>query len=204
MTPTGDTTKKRVAILISGSGSNMVSLVDSMTGDHPARAVLVLSNVPGAGGLAKAEARGIATAVVDHRDHKGDRPGFEAALTARLETAAPDVICLAGFMRILTPGFTARWAGKMLNIHPSLLPKYPGLHTHARALSAGDTEAGCSVHEVTEELDGGPLLGQARVPILPGDTPDSLAARVLVEEHKLYPEVLRRFVTGDRTPVRIG
>ncbi|MCB1355115.1 MAG: phosphoribosylglycinamide formyltransferase [Maritimibacter sp.] len=182
----------------------MVALADSMTGDHPARPVLVLSNVPGAGGLAKAAARGIPTAVVDHRDHKGDRPGFEAALTEALEAVRPEVICLAGFMRILTPSFTARWAGRVLNIHPSLLPKYPGLHTHARALEAGDTEAGCSVHEVTEELDGGPLLGQARVPVLPGDTPDALAARVLVQEHRLYPAVLRRFVTGDRTPVLLG
>lgn len=194
---------KRVAILISGSGSNMVALARSLTGDHPGRAVLVLSNVPGAGGLARAEAMGIATAVVDHRAFES-RDAFETALTAALEEHSPDVICLAGFMRILTPGFIARWAGKMLNIHPSLLPKYPGLHTHARALDAGDAEAGCSVHEVTEELDGGPILGQARVPVLPGDTPDSLAARVLVEEHRLYPEVLRRFVAGDRTPVLIG
>ncbi|MCB1359400.1 MAG: phosphoribosylglycinamide formyltransferase [Maritimibacter sp.] len=182
----------------------MVALADSMAGDHPARPVLVLSNLPGAGGLDKAASRGIPTAVVDHRDFKGDRPGFEAALTEALEATRPDVICLAGFMRILTPAFTARWAGRVLNIHPSLLPKYPGLHTHARALEAGDAQAGCSVHEVTEELDGGPLLGQARVPILAGDTPDSLAARVLVEEHKLYPAVLRRFVTGDRTPVLLG
>ena len=204
MSAPGGTGPKRVAILISGSGSNMVALVDSMAGDHPARPVLVLSNQPGAGGLAKAAARGIPTAVVDHRDHKGDRPGFEAALTEALEAVRPEVICLAGFMRILTPSFTARWAGRVLNIHPSLLPKYPGLHTHARALEAGDTEAGCSVHEVTEELDGGPLLGQARVPVLPGDTPDALAARVLVQEHRLYPAVLRRFVTGDRTPVLLG
>jgi len=200
----GATAAKRVALMISGSGSNMVALAESMAGDHPARPVLVLSNVPDAGGLAKAEALGIATAVVDHRAFKGDRPGFEAALTAALEAAAPDVICLAGFMRILTRRFTGRWAGRVLNIHPSLLPKYPGLHTHARALDAGDAEAGCSVHEVTEDLDGGPVLGQARVPVLPGDTPDSLAARVLVEEHKLYPAVLRRFVAGDRTPVLLG
>ena len=204
MSDPDSTGAKRVAILISGSGSNMVALADSMAGDHPARPVLVLSNLPGAGGLDKAASRGIPTAVVDHRDFKGDRPGFEAALTEALEATRPDVICLAGFMRILTPAFTARWAGRVLNIHPSLLPKYPGLHTHARALEAGDAQAGCSVHEVTEELDGGPLLGQARVPILAGDTPDSLAARVLVEEHKLYPAVLRRFVTGDRTPVLLG
>ncbi|MCB1337304.1 MAG: phosphoribosylglycinamide formyltransferase [Maritimibacter sp.] len=194
---------KRVALLISGSGSNMVALAQSMTGDHPGRPVVVLSNVPGAGGLAKAEAMGLATAVVDHRAFSG-RDAFEAALTEALERHVPDVICLAGFMRILTPGFTARWAGKMLNIHPSLLPKYPGLHTHARALAAGDAEAGCSVHEVTEELDGGPILGQARVPVLAGDTPETLAARVLVAEHRLYPEVLRRFTAGDRRPVLFG
>ncbi len=194
---------KRVAILISGSGSNMVALAESMKGDHPGRPVLVLSNVPGAGGLAKAEALGIPTAVVDHRGFDG-RVAFEAALSEALEAVRPDVICLAGFMRILTAGFTGRWAGKLLNIHPSLLPKYPGLDTHARAIAAGDAEAGASVHEVTEELDGGPILGQARVPVLPGDTPETLAARVLVEEHKLYPAVLRRFVTGDRTRVDLG
>jgi phosphoribosylglycinamide formyltransferase-1 len=202
--PGGETATKRVALLISGSGSNMVALAESMVGDHPARPVLVLSNVPGAGGLEKAAALGIPTAVVDHRDFKGDRAGFEAALTAELDKADPEVICLAGFMRILTAAFTKRWAGKVLNIHPSLLPKYPGLDTHARALDAGDAEAGCSVHEVTEELDGGPVLGQSRVPIRPGDTPERLAARVLVEEHKLYPAVLRRFVVGDRTPVMLG
>lgn len=192
---------KRVAILISGSGSNMVALADSMTGDHPARPVLVLSNVPGAGGLAKAEARGIDTAVVDHKAYPGDREAFEAALIERLDAAAPDVICLAGFMRILTPRFINHYAGRILNIHPSLLPKYKGLDTHARALSAGDAEAGCSVHEVTAELDGGPILGQARVPVEPGDTAETLAARVLPMEHRLYPAVLARFVTGDRTPV---
>jgi phosphoribosylglycinamide formyltransferase 1 len=195
---------KRVAILISGSGSNMVSLVESMQGDHPARPVLVLSNVADAGGLAKAEAHGIATAVVDHRPFGKDRAGFEAALSATLEAAAPDIICLAGFMRILTPAFTARWAGRMLNIHPSLLPKYRGLHTHARALEAGDAEAGCTVHEVTAELDGGPILGQARVAIEPGDTAETLAARILPWEHKLYPAVLRRYATGDRTPVMLS
>ena len=192
---------KRVAILISGSGSNMVALAESMVGAHPARPVLVLSNRPDAGGLAKAEALGIPTAVVDHRSFGPDREGFEAELTRVLVAAAPDIVCLAGFMRILTPGFTARWAGKMLNIHPSLLPKYRGLHTHARALEAGDTQAGCTVHEVTAELDGGPILGQARVAIRPGDTPESLAARILPREHALYPAVLRRFATGDRTPV---
>jgi len=194
---------KRVAILISGSGSNMVALAGSMTGDHPARPVLVVSSVPGAGGLAKAEAMGLATATVDHRRFGADRAGFEAALGAALAPHAPDILCLAGFMRILTPAFTAHWAGRMLNIHPSLLPKYPGLHTHARALAAGDAEAGCTVHEVTADLDAGPVLGQARVPILPGDTPDSLASRVLEAEHRLYPAVLRRFAAGDRTPLHL-
>jgi phosphoribosylglycinamide formyltransferase-1 len=190
----------RVAILISGGGSNMEALVRDMTGDHPARPVLVVSNVPGAGGLARAAARGIPAATVDHRAFPS-REAFEAALSAELDRAAPDLICLAGFMRVLTPGFVTRWAGKILNIHPSLLPKYPGLHTHARALEAGDAEAGCTVHEVTADLDAGPILGQARVPVLPGDTPEALAARVLVAEHRLYPAVLRRVADGDRTPL---
>ncbi|WP_432450251.1 phosphoribosylglycinamide formyltransferase [Aliiroseovarius marinus] len=195
--------RKRVAILISGSGSNMVTLAKSMTGDHPARPCLVLSNRPDAGGLDKAKALGIPTAVVDHQDFKGDREAFENALNTALDEARPDILCLAGFMRILTPVFTGHWAGRCLNIHPSLLPKYKGLHTHQRALDAGDAEAGCSVHEVTAELDGGPILGQARVPIQPGDTADTLAARVLVQEHLLYPAVLRRFTAGDRTPVTL-
>ena len=192
---------RRVAILISGGGSNMVKLVESMTGDHPARPVLVLSNVPDAAGLSRACERGVPTAVVDHRAFPGDRAAFEAALDTALAGARPDLICLAGFMRILTPAFVARHAGRILNIHPSLLPKYPGLDTHARAIAAGDAEAGCSVHEVTGELDAGPLLGQARVPVLPGDTPEALAARVLAKEHELYPAVLRRVAEGDRRPL---
>jgi len=192
---------KRVAILISGGGSNMVALAESMVGDHPARPVLVLSNVPGAGGLEKAQAMGIPTAVVDHRPFGRDRAAFEAALQAALERADPDILCLAGFMRVLTEGFVTAWAGRMLNIHPSLLPKYRGLDTHARAIAAGDAQAGCSVHEVTAELDGGPILGQARVPILQGDTPETLAARVLPMEHLLYPAVLRRFAAGDKSSV---
>lgn len=193
--------KKKVAILISGSGSNMVRLVESMTGDHPAIPVLVISNEPGAPGLAKAEALGVPTAVVSHRDFHGDRAAFDAALSARIEESGAEILAFAGFMRILTDGFIARWAGRMINIHPSLLPKYTGLNTHARAIEAGDTEAGCTVHEVTAELDVGPILGQARVPVLPDDTPDTLAARVLVLEHQLYPDVLHRFAAGDRTPV---
>lgn len=191
----------RIAILISGGGSNMVALCDSMVGDHPARPVLVASNVPDAGGLAKAAALGIATAAIDHRPFGSDRAAFEAELIKPILAAEPDIICNAGFMRILTPGFVDRFKGRMLNIHPSLLPKYPGLHTHQRALDAGDVEAGCTVHEVTAILDGGPILGQARVPILPGDTNASLAARVLVKEHQLYPAVLRRFAMGDRTTI---
>lgn len=190
---------KRVAILISGGGSNMVRLVEDMQGDHPARPVLVASNDPAAAGLAKAAALGVATAAIDHRAFKGDRTAFEAALLEPLLAADPDIICLAGFMRILTPGFIERFAGRMLNIHPSLLPNYPGLHTHARAIEAGDAQAGATVHEVTPELDSGPILGQARVPVLSGDTPDTLAARVLTQEHRLYPAVLRRFAQGDRT-----
>ena len=194
---------KRVAILISGGGSNMVSLVDSMTGDHPARPAVVLANSADAGGLQKAAERGIATEVVDHTDFKGDREAFETALISVLEPYGADILCLAGFMRILTPLFIDAFKGRMLNIHPSLLPKYRGLHTHARALAAGESEAGCTVHEVTPELDDGPILGQARVPIRPDDTPDTLAARVLTQEHKLYPAVLRRFAKGTRDPIHL-
>lgn len=188
----------RAAILISGGGSNMRALAQSMAGDHPARPVLVLSNDPAAGGLAHAANLGIPTAAVDHRPFGRDRAAFEAALLTPLLAAAPDVVCLAGFMRILTPAFVARFAGRMLNIHPSLLPKYPGLDTHARAIAAGDRQAGCTVHLVTADLDAGPILGQGRVPVHPGDTPDSLAARVLPMEHRLYPAVLRRFCAGER------
>lgn len=193
--------KKRVAILISGGGSNMLALLRDMADDgHPATPVLVASNDPNAGGLAKAAAMGVPTAAVDHRPFGKDRAAFEAALLEPILAAQPDILCLAGFMRVLTPDFVGRFAGRMLNIHPSLLPKYPGLHTHQRALDAGDTEAGCTVHEVTPVLDDGPILGQARVPVLAGDTADSLAARVLVQEHRLYPAVLRRFAAGDRRP----
>ncbi|MCG6111350.1 MAG: phosphoribosylglycinamide formyltransferase [Paracoccus sp.] len=192
---------KRVAILISGGGSNMIRLLQDMTGDHPARPVLVASNDPQAGGLARATDMGVPTAAVDHRAFPRDRAGFEQALLEPILAAEPDIICLAGFMRILTPGFVQRFQGRMLNIHPSLLPKYPGLDTHARAIAAGDTQAGCTVHLVTPELDAGPALGQARVPVLPGDDAATLAARVLVQEHRLYPAVLRRFASGDRTPL---
>ncbi len=196
--------KKRVAILISGSGSNMEALVRDMEADHPAEPVLVLANNPSAGGLTKAAARNIPTACIDHRPYKGNRPAFEAALTEALTAARPDIICLAGFMRILTPGFITRWQGKMLNIHPSILPLFRGLHTHQRALDAGMAVHGCTVHEVTGELDGGPILGQAVIPVQAGDTPETLAARLLPMEHKLYPAVLRRFAMGDRSKLMLA
>ncbi|WP_298262101.1 phosphoribosylglycinamide formyltransferase [uncultured Litoreibacter sp.] len=186
----------KVAILVSGGGSNMLTLCDSMVADHPARPVLVLSNDPSAKGLERAAARGIATAAVDHRQFGADREAFEAELIKLLDAVEPDIICLAGFMRVLTAGFVERYAGRMLNIHPSLLPKYKGLNTHARALEAGDAEAGCSVHVVTPELDDGPILGQARVQVEKDETADTLAAKVLVQEHRLYPAVLRRFAEG--------
>jgi len=192
---------KNVGIFLSGGGSNMRALVADMTGDHPARPAVVFSNNAGAGGIKWAKGQGIATEVVDHRPYGDDRPAFEAAINAVLAPYALDIICLAGFMRVLTQGFVSGWQGRMINIHPSLLPKYRGLHTHARALAAGDAEAGCTVHEVTPELDEGPLLGQARVPILAADTPADLAARVLVQEHLLYPAALRRFAAGDKTPI---
>lgn len=192
---------KRVAILVSGGGSNMVALVNSMIGDHPARPCLVLCNDAQAAGLRKAADRGIPTAAVDHRPFKGDRAAFETELLKPLLEAKPDIVCLAGFMRVLTADFVSEFQGRMLNIHPSLLPKYKGLHTHARAIEAGDTEHGCTVHEVTAALDDGPILGQARVKIEDTDTPDILAARVLAYEHKLYPAVLKRFAFGDKTPV---
>jgi phosphoribosylglycinamide formyltransferase-1 len=192
---------KRVAILISGGGSNMVALLRDMAKDRAAVPVLVASNNPVAQGLGRAAALGVPTAAVDHRVFAGDRVAFEAALLTPLLAARPDIICLAGFMRVLTPGFVDQFRGRMLNIHPSLLPNYPGLHTHARALAAGDREAGCTVHEVTPVLDDGPIRGQAHVPVLPGDTESTLGARVLAMEHRLYPAVLRRFARGDHTPV---
>ncbi len=179
----------------------MAALVDSMTGDHPGRPVLVAANDPQASGLALAARRGLATAAVDHRAFAGDRIAFEQALLQPILLAKPDILCLAGFMRVLTPGFVGRFAGRILNIHPSLLPAYRGLHTHVRALRAGEAEAGCTVHLVTPELDDGPILGQARLPVLPDDTPDTLAARVLLLEHQLYPAVLRRFASDDHRPL---
>ena len=187
----------RVAVLISGAGSNMAALIDAAgQPDSPFEVVLVLSNRPEAGGLTVAAGKGVATAVVDHRPFGKDRAAHEQSVQAVLETHDVEVVALAGYMRLLTPFLVERWAGRMLNIHPSLLPKYPGLDTHARALAAGDAEAGCSVHLVAEGVDDGPLLGQARVPVLPDDTPAALAQRVLAAEHQLYPRVLAELCRG--------
>lgn len=181
----------------------MVSLVKDMVGDHPAKPVLVISNNPDAGGLAKAADMGIPTVLIDHRPFNGDRTAFERALQDALESAQPDIICLAGFMRILTPEFIENWREKMLNIHPSILPLFKGLNTHQRALDEGMAVHGCTVHEVTPELDDGPILGQAVIPVLPNDTIETLADRLLPFEHRLYPAVLRKFAAGDRTLVNI-
>ncbi|MBD3624880.1 MAG: phosphoribosylglycinamide formyltransferase [Rhodobacteraceae bacterium] len=191
--------RTRTAILISGTGSNMVRLVESMQADdHPAEAALVLSNRASAKGLETAATLGVDTAVVDHRGKS--RPEFEAEIDAALRDAGIELVCLAGFMRILTADFVRGWEGRMLNIHPSLLPLFRGLDTHARAIDSGMAIHGCTVHEVTADLDAGPILGQAVIPILPEDTPDSLATRLLPVEHRLYPEALRRFAAGTRTP----
>jgi phosphoribosylglycinamide formyltransferase-1 len=192
---------KRVAIFASGGGSNAVKLMESMQGDHPVKPSLIVTNQPNAGVIQQAERFGVACEVIDHKPYAGDRAAFETEIQNRLIPYQIDIICLAGFMRVLTAGFTDHWSGRMLNIHPSLLPKYKGLNTHARAIEAGDKHAGCTVHEVTAELDDGPILGQISVPILSDDTPAELAARVLTEEHQLYPAVLKRFAAGDKTPI---
>ena len=179
--------KKRVGVLISGRGSNMASLIEAAQApDYPAEIALVVSNRPGAGGLARAEAAGIRTATVDHKLFP-DRASFDEAVGQAFVQAGVDLICLAGFMRILSDGFVEQWTGRMLNIHPSLLPLFKGLRPHRQALDAGVRIHGCSVHFVVPELDSGPIVAQAAVPVLPGDTEDGLAARVLAEEHRLYP-----------------
>ena len=188
------TTKTRVAVLISGAGSNMAALIDAGAAqDAPFEVVLVVSNVPDAGGLAVAGGKGVKAVAVDHRSFGKDREAHERAIQTALEAHGIEVVALAGYMRLLTPWLVNRWAGRMLNIHPSLLPKYPGLDTHARAIAAGDAEAGCTVHLVTEGVDDGPVLGQTRVPVLPDDTPLSLAERVKMVEHQLYPAALAKF-----------
>lgn len=192
---------KRVAIFASGGGSNAVKLMESMQGDHPAVPALIVTNQPNAGVIQHAKGFDVPCEVIDHKPYGGDRAAFEYDIQNRLVPYEIDIICLAGFMRVLTAGFTDHWSGRMLNIHPSLLPKYKGLNTHARAINAGDEKAGCTVHEVTAQLDDGPVLGQISVPILSDDTAETLAARVLVQEHKLYPAVLKRFATADKTPI---
>jgi phosphoribosylglycinamide formyltransferase-1 len=184
--------RKKVAVLISGGGSNLQALIDACAApDFPAQITLVISNQAEAFGLQRAEKAGIPTQVISHRDY-ASRADFEAALHHALVAAPIDIICLAGFMRVLEAEFVQKWAGKMLNIHPSLLPAYKGLHTHRRALEAGETEAGCTVHFVSPDLDSGDVILQARVPILAGDTEASLAARVLEQEHRIYPAALKQ------------
>ena len=183
-----------VAVLISGRGSNLQALLDAKQSDYEIK--FVISNIPGAAGLAIARKAGVATSVIDHKRFGKDREAFEREIDLELGARAIEIVALAGFMRVLSPFFVRAWEGRLVNIHPSLLPKYPGLNTHARALEAGEAEAGCSVHLVTEGVDQGPVLGQTRVPIQPGDTPDTLAARVLEAEHRLYPECLARLARG--------
>lgn len=185
---------KAVAVLISGTGSNMAALIDAgAQAGSPYRVALVISNRPHAAGLAVARAKGVVAVAIDHSPYGEDRTEHEQAIDAVLTRHGIQAVALAGYMRLLTPWLVDRWAGRMVNIHPSLLPLYPGLDTHARAIAAGDAQAGCSVHLVTEGIDEGAVLGQASVPILPDDTPHSLAQRVLTVEHQLYPQVLARF-----------
>ncbi|CAD5256278.1 phosphoribosylglycinamide formyltransferase 1 [Bosea sp. 62] len=187
----------RTAILISGRGSNMIALIEAATAaDFPAEIVLVAANLPDAGGLERAAAAGIATASVDHRPFGKDREAFERALDAELQAHGIELVVLAGFMRVLTSWFVTRWQGRMINIHPSLLPDFRGTHTHARALEAGVAEHGCTVHFVVPELDAGPTILQARVPVLPGDDEASLSARVLEQEHRIYPQALALVASG--------
>jgi phosphoribosylglycinamide formyltransferase-1 len=191
---------KRVAVLISGRGSNMSALIEAAAApSYPAEIRLVISNRPSATGLDHARAAGIAGTVIDHQTYGTDRQAFEQALDARLRDAGVDLICLAGFMRLLTPWFVSRWDGRMLNIHPSLLPEFKGTDTHRRALAAGVARHGCTVHFVTPELDSGPIVAQAEVPVLPHDTEDTLAARVLAQEHLLYPRALALVASGRAT-----
>jgi phosphoribosylglycinamide formyltransferase-1 len=189
--------RKRVAILISGRGANMAALIAAAKKPgYPAEIALVLSNRPEAGGLRRASAEGIATAVVDHTEFGKDREAFERAVQAHLETQSIDIVCLAGFMRLFTPSFVLRWSSRMINIHPALLPSFKGLHTHERALEAGVKIHGATVHFVVPEVDSGPIIAQAAVPVLDDDTPDALAARVLAAELRLYPLALGLLASG--------
>jgi phosphoribosylglycinamide formyltransferase-1 len=193
--------RKRVAVLISGRGSNMTALIAAAKQpDYPAEIVLVVSNDPEAGGLVTAQGEGIATAVVDHKPFGKDRAAFEDAIQAVLDQHRIDIVCLAGFMRVLTAGFVDRWHGRMLNIHPALLPAFKGLDTHRRALEAGVEEHGATVHLVVPDMDSGPIVLQRSVAVRPGDTEAELAARVLAVEHLIYPEALKMLAEGRFTP----
>ena len=193
-------TKKRVAVLISGRGSNMMALIEAAKAkDYPAEIVLVLSNRPDAAGLGRAHQAGIATVVIDYRPFGEDRRAFEQALDDELRRHRVDLVCLAGFLRLLTSWFIARWRGQILNIHPALLPQFKGLHTHRRALDAGAKQHGATVHFVVEKTDSGPIIAQESVPVLPSDTEETLAARVLQIEHRIYPEALRMVADGRAT-----
>jgi phosphoribosylglycinamide formyltransferase 1 len=189
--------KKRVAVLISGRGSNMTALIEAAKAqDYPAEIVLVISNRPDASGLVRARAAGIATALIDHKPFGNDRAGFDRALDAELQKHRIELVCLAGFMRLLTPWFVARWSGRLINIHPALLPQFTGLRTHRRALEAGVKQHGATVHFVVPETDAGPIIAQDSVPVLPDDTEETLAARVLEVEHRIYPKALRLVAEG--------
>jgi phosphoribosylglycinamide formyltransferase-1 len=189
--------RKRVAVLISGRGSNMTALIAAAkAADYPAEIALVLSNVPDAGGVGTAKSAGIATAIIDHKTFGKDREAFERAVQTELEQHRIDLVCLAGFMRILTPWLIGKWDARMLNIHPALLPAYKGLHTHERALADGAKEHGATVHFVVPEMDSGPIVTQGKVPVLPDDDATALAARVLAVEHKIYPLALKLVAQG--------
>lgn len=199
MTVETPSARKRVAVFISGGGSNMLSLADACVApDFPAEIVAVFSDKPSAGGIAKAQARGIKTFVFERKSF-ADKAEHEAAILAALNEIKPDLICLAGYMRLISGDFISRYEGRILNIHPSILPLFPGLHTHQRAIDAGMKVAGCTVHFVTEGMDEGPIVAQGTVPVLADDTADTLAARVLTVEHKLYPDALRLLAVGGVT-----
>jgi phosphoribosylglycinamide formyltransferase-1 len=195
----GNPRKIPIAVLVSGRGSNLQALIDACAApDFPARIVLVLSNVAGADALARAERAGIPTAVLDHKGF-ASRQAFDAAMRERIDATGATLVCLAGFLRLLSPEFVTHYAGRLINIHPSLLPAFPGLHTHERAVAAGVRFSGCTVHFVVPEVDAGPIIVQAAVPVHPGDTADQLAARVLEAEHRLYPQAVRWFAEGRLT-----
>jgi phosphoribosylglycinamide formyltransferase-1 len=194
---------KRLGILISGRGSNMETLLQAAREPGcPYEPVIVIANKPDAGGLTKAEGYGVRAAAIDHKLYGKDREAFERAVDAELQAAGVELVALAGFMRVLTPWFVNAWAGRLINIHPSLLPKYPGVDTHKRCLEAGDAVHGCTVHQVTAGVDEGPVIGQAEIDVVGGDTPDTLAARVLKAEHVLFPRCLAAVARGDQERVR--